>query len=254
MTQTNNEILTLVTGGNRGMGLEIVRELAAKGQHVILGSRNLVKGQQAADQLATEGYSVDVVELDVTNPDSVTQAAKQLTDKFGYLSELINNAGAVFDFGQNPSDVSTELLKRDFDINYFGMIDVTQKMLPLLKQAQQAKIINVSSMMGSKSEALNPASGVYKAVAVGYQSAKAAANMFTVQLAKEMQRDQLNITVNAIDPGMVATEFGGATPEQAKAMGAQPITHGVARTIELATDWNNKDNATFSNTEGPVAW
>ncbi|WP_421017141.1 SDR family NAD(P)-dependent oxidoreductase [Furfurilactobacillus cerevisiae] len=254
MANTDNEILTLVTGGNRGMGLEIVRELAAKGQHVILGSRNLVKGQQAADQLEGEGLHVDVVEIDVTNPESVTEAAKQLTDKFGYLSVLINNAGAAFDYGQNPSEVSPDILQKDFQINYFGLIDVTQKMLPLLKSAKQAKILNISSMMGSKTEALNPDSVVYHATAVGYQSAKAAANMFTVQLAKEMQQSGTNITVNAIDPGMVATAFGGATPEQAKAMGAQPVTHGVARTIELATDWNNQDNATFSNTEGPVAW
>jgi len=94
----------------------------------------------------------------------------------------------------------------------------------------------------------------YKAVAVGYQSAKAAANMFTVQLAKEMHRNDLPITVNAIDPGMVATEFGGVSPEQARKMGAKPIDVGITRTIDLATDFENKDNATFTNINGPVAW
>ncbi|MGV0168163.1 SDR family NAD(P)-dependent oxidoreductase [Furfurilactobacillus sp. WILCCON 0119] len=254
MTENNQEVITLVTGGNRGMGLEIVRELAVAGQHVILGARRLEKGQQAVATLAADGINVDVVELDVTDPDSVTRAAQTIADRYGALSVLINNAGAVFDFRQTAAEVEMKRLRADFEINYFGLIDVTQKMLPLLKKRPQAKIINVSSMMGSKTEALNPASEVYRAVAVGYQSAKAAANMFTVQLAKEMRREDLNTTVNAIDPGIVATEFGGATPEQVKQMGGQPVSVGVARTVELATDWTSTETATFSNTHGPVAW
>ncbi|GEP19745.1 SDR family NAD(P)-dependent oxidoreductase [Pediococcus argentinicus] len=250
----SEEIVTLVTGGNRGMGLEISRELLQKGQRVIIGSRNLEKGQDTVNELAQEGLKADLVQLDVTDHNSVESAAKSIQDKYGYLSVLINNAGAVFDFRQEPSVVEMDRLHKDFEINYFGLIDVTQQLMPLLQQSKQAKIINISSMMGSKTEALNPESQVYQAVAVGYQSAKAAANMYTVQLAKEMQKKNLNITVNAVDPGMVATEFGGATPDQAKAMGAKPIEEGVSRTVELATDENNDVTATFSNADGPVGW
>ncbi|MFC6177145.1 SDR family NAD(P)-dependent oxidoreductase [Companilactobacillus huachuanensis] len=250
----NNSVITLVTGGNRGMGLAIAKALAASGQKVIIGSRNLDKGKSAVEKLAADGLKVDVIQLDVTDSDSVTAAAQELMEKYGYLTTLINNAGSVFDFRIEPSQISQELIRKDFEVNYFGLIDVTQKMLPLLKKAPQAKIINISSMMGSKTEALNPQSEVYKAVAVGYQSAKAAANMFTVQLAKEMTRNNLPITVNAIDPGMVATEFGGATPEQAREMGAKSIDVGITRTVALATDFENKDNATFTNISGPVAW
>ncbi|GEK28756.1 SDR family NAD(P)-dependent oxidoreductase [Furfurilactobacillus siliginis] len=250
----NETVVTLVTGGNRGMGLEISRELAKQGQRVIIGARDASKGQAAVELLADEGLSVETVQLDVTDPASVSQAAATIKQRYGYLSLLINNAGAVFDFGQTASNLQFKALHDDFEINYFGLIDVTQKMLPLLKATAVAKIINVSSMMGSKTAALDPQSVVYQAVAVGYQSAKAAANMYTVQLAKEMQREQLNITVNAIDPGMVATEFGGATPEQARQMGAKPITQGVARTVQLATDWTDMSTGTFTNTDGPVGW
>jgi len=249
----SDKIVTLVTGGNRGMGLEISRELLQKGQQVIIGSRNIDKGKDALNTLSKEGLTADLVQLDVTNHDSVIAAAKTIQDKYGYLSILINNAGAVFDFRQDPSGVEIERLRKDFEINYFGLIDVTQQMMPLLQQRESAKIINISSMMGSKTEALNPNSEVYRAVAVGYQSAKAAANMYTVQLAKEMKNKGMNITVNAVDPGMVATEFGGATPEQAKQMGAKPINEGVSRTIELATG-NNTETATFSNVNGTVGW
>ncbi|GAF41274.1 carbonyl reductase [Agrilactobacillus composti DSM 18527 = JCM 14202] len=251
---TKTATITLITGANRGMGLEIAEELAQKGQQVILGSRDLQKGQAAQKQLAAANISVDVLQLDVTDPTSVRQAAAAITNKYGYLSILINNAGAVFDAQKKPSEILQSALRADFDLNYFGLIDVTQQLLPLLKKTPQAKIINISSMMGSITNALNPKSEVYRASAVGYQSSKAALNMYTVQLAKELQQAGLPITVNAIDPGMVATEFGGVTPDQAKAMGAKPVDFGVAQTVALATDPDNQSTATFTNTHGPVAW
>ncbi len=107
-------------------------------------------------------------------------------------------------------------------------------------------------MMGSLTNALDPQSSVYHASAIGYQASKAALNMFTIQLAKELQTT--NITVNAVDPGMVATEFGGITPELASQHGAKSIAHGIQRTIDLATDTDNTTTGTFSNTDGPVAW
>lgn len=222
---TTTQPLTLITGANRGMGFELAKELGAKGQRILLGARDPEKG-----------------------------AAEMITKTFGYLDILINNAGAVFDAFQQPSVVNPDQLRQDFELNYFGVVNMCQAFLPLLKAAPKAKVINISSMMGSITSALDPETNVYHAVAVGYQSAKAAVNMYTVQLAKEMTRGNLPITVNAIDPGMVATEFGGATPEQAQAMGARPITEGVARTIELATDPDDTSNATFTNTDGVVAW
>lgn len=248
------KIVTLVTGGNRGMGFEIVKELSQKGQQVIVGSRNLEKGQEAIKPLVDDNLSVDVVQLDVTDPVSVVKAASYINDKYGYLTILINNAGATFDKHIAPSKLELNNIRDDFEINYFGLVSVIQKMLPLLKKAPQAKIINVSSMMGSIGSALDKDSTVYHASAAGYQSSKAAVNMYTVQLAKELQNDSLPITVNAIDPGLVATGFAGAKPELVRERGGKTVQAGVARTIELATDFNNLDTATFSNTDGTVVW
>lgn len=251
---TMNETITLVTGGNRGMGYEIIKELSQKGQHVIMGSRSLEKGQQAAVELGKLGLNVEVIALDVTNHESVVAAVTEIEKKFDHLDVLINNAGASFDHFQAPSKIPLETVRKDFEINYFGLIDVTQQFLPLLKNANTAKILNMSSMMGSKTEALNPESSVYRASAVGYQSAKAAANMFTVQLAKEFVNNDVPITVNAIDPGMVATAFGSGDSKLAESMGAMPVDEGVARIVELALDQTNQDTATFTNTHGTVGW
>ncbi|GAB6093198.1 SDR family NAD(P)-dependent oxidoreductase [Furfurilactobacillus curtus] len=251
---TETQILTLVTGGNRGMGLELVKQLSQAGQRVLMGSRNLDNGVAAVKQLGLTDDQVTVIQLDVTDPASVTQAAQTIENKFGYLTTLINNAGAVFDGRQAPSQVNLDDVRADFELNYFGLIDVTEKMIPLLEKSSQAKIINISSMMGSKTAALDPTTNVYQAVAVGYQSAKAAANMYTVQLAKEFQRRQQPITVNATDPGMIATAFGSGDPEKSKAMGALPIEDGVVRTMELATDFTNQATATFTNSDGAVGW
>lgn len=250
----NNKIITLITGANRGMGFEIAKELGEQGQHVLLGSRSLVNGQAAAEKLINIGVQAEAVQLDVTSHESVQKAFNIINDKYGYLNILINNAGAAFDQHRSPSVLDIEVIHKDFDINYFGLVDVTQQFIPLLKKGQPAKIINITSMMGSLSQALNPNSEVYRASAVGYQSAKAAANMFTIQLAKEFTNNEVAISVNSIDPGIVATSFGGGDPETAKARGAKSVNQGVARTIELATNLDDGTTATFSNTSGMVPW
>ncbi|KRO17652.1 SDR family oxidoreductase [Lacticaseibacillus saniviri] len=245
--------LTLITGANRGMGFEIAKALGEHGQHILLGARNAQKGEAAAQTLRDQGMTVDAIQLDVTNHESITQAVAKVTADYGHLDILINNAGAAFDAHRAPSILDLATIQQDFEINYFGLVDVTQQFIPLLKQSPSAKIINVTSMMGSLSQALNPESEVFHASAVGYQSAKAAANMFTIQLAKEFQNTGVPITVNSVDPGVVATHFGGGDPEMAKSRGAKTPAEGAKRTIELALD-DSKTTATFSNTNGIVPW
>ncbi|KRO15155.1 SDR family oxidoreductase [Lacticaseibacillus saniviri] len=249
-----NTTISLVTGANRGMGLEIVKELATAGQTVLLGSRDLNKGQEAAQKLAAEGLAVEAIQLDITDTDAITRAVDFVSNKYGRLDVLINNAGASFDKFQDPSILKLDVIRREFELNVFGTIDMTQQFIPLLKKSPNAKIINISSMMGSLTEALNPQSSVYNASSMGYQATKSALNMFTVQLAKEFQRKDIPITVNAIDPGLVATEFGGTSADSALEYGAQPVEVGVARTVELVTSPDNDITATFSNTHGEVNW
>lgn len=245
-----NKIVTLVTGGNRGMGLALIKALHAQGQQLIMGSRDLAKGRAAVE--AAHLSDVTVVQLDVTDSQSIQAAVNAIQNQYGQLDILINNAGAAFDHHQRPSLIKLETIQADLNLNFLGTIAMTQACLPLLTKSSPSKIINISSMMGSLTNALDPQSSVYHASAIGYQASKAALNMFTIQLAKELQTT--NITVNAVDPGMVATEFGGITPELASQHGAKSIAHGIQRTIDLATHTDNTTTGTFSNTDGPVAW
>lgn len=246
-------IVTLITGANTGMGFEIAAELGQQGQTILVGARDLERGQATIKQLTDQGVEATLVQLDVTNQDSIAKAVHQIETDYGYLSILINNAGAAFDQHQAPSQLSTNVMRRDFDINFFGLIDVTQAMLPLLSKSSAARIINISSMMGSLTASLMPGAETYQASAVGYQASKAAANMFTIQLAKQLSASDTNITVNAVDPGMVATNFGGASAASAAARGAKTPAQGVARAVALATR-STIDTATFTNTNGIVPW
>jgi len=250
----STKTITLVTGANRGMGFEIAKELGAAGQTVILGSRDLIKGQASAKDLVALGYDAEAIQLDITNSESIGNAVKTITNKYGYLSILINNAGASFDDFNAASAIKMDAIRKEFDLNVFGTIDNTQQFIPLLKKSNQAKIINISSMMGSLANAMNPESSVYNVSSMGYQASKAAINMFTIQLGKEFKNNHVPITVNAIDPGLVATDFGGTSAQFATDMGAHSVEIGVARTIELATSPTNAITATFSNIDGEVAW
>ncbi|WP_251943714.1 SDR family oxidoreductase [Staphylococcus sp. Marseille-Q5304] len=247
--------ITLITGANRGMGFQIAKELGQKGQHILVGSRSADQGESAVQKLKALGIEAEYIVLDVTNKTTIEAASKYIKTQYGYLSILINNAGIALDEFQQPSQLSTDTMRKDFDVNFFGVIDVTQAMLPLLKQNKEAKIINISSIMGSLSAATDPNSQVYDASAVGYQASKAALNMWTIRLGKELQaNEESHITVNSVCPGMVATEFGGATPELAREMGARPVEEGVIRTVELASSEDNSINITFSNKEGQLNW
>lgn len=245
---------TLITGATRGMGREMAKKLGQAGQHVIVGARKLNDGQTVVEELSKLGIQADTIQLDVTNKESIRAAASEIENQFGKLDILINNAGVAIEQSA-PSVLSVDNVRKEFDVNFFGLILVTQAMLPLLKKAPKAKIINMSSMMGSITSALDPNSSVYHASVAGYQSSKSALNMYSVQLAKELEQNpETNITVNLIDPGMVATEFGNIDPEIAKSMGARPVEEGVQRAVELAADDKDTSTATYSNNEGIVPW
>lgn len=247
--------ITLITGANRGMGFELAKEIGEHGHHILVGARNQKSGEEAVWKLQNLGIQADFIQLDVTDKTSIQRAAKKIDETFGYLSILINNAGIGLDKFIKPSELSTDIMRKDFDVNFFGLIDVTQAMLPLLKKSKSAKIINMSSMMGSLTASVTEGYSIYGVTAVGYQASKSAVNMFTVQLAKEfMNQKDTTITVNAIDPGKVATEFGGVTLEDAEKMGGKSVEQGVARAVELAISDENTVTMTYSNAEGVVPW
>lgn len=198
--------IILVSGGNRGIGKEICRQLAILGEQVILGCRNKEKGLQAAKEIDRE---IDVQILDVTNSASIKKLEKYIEKTYGRLDVLINNAGII------SSTVSVSKSKaadyrKVMDSNFFGPWDMVTHFVPLLQKSADPRIINMSSGMGALSELTR---GSY----AGYRTSKASLNALTIQLAAELKE----MKVNAMCPGWVKTEMGGAGADREVSKGAE---------------------------------
>jgi NAD(P)-dependent dehydrogenase (short-subunit alcohol dehydrogenase family) len=222
-----SKTIALVTGANKGIGFETARQLAAEGITALLGARDKKRGLEAAEALKKEGLDVQFLQLDVNDPASQDSAAKFIADKFGKLDILINNAGALRDFGVPASKGTAEQWRETFETNLFSLISLTQKLLPLIKKSDAGRIVNLSSILGSLTfnSATNSDSGPMSAT-TAYHASKAALNMFTVHLANELK--DTPIKVNAAHPGWVKTDMGGE---------AAPLSveEGAKTSIWLAT-------------------
>lgn len=205
MTET-----ALVTGGNKGIGREIVRRLAAEGLTVYLGARDEVRGRAAARELAAEGADVRCVRLDVTDPAQVDAAAERIAGEAGRLDVLVNNAGVAVEWGVPVEDVTAEQMRRAYEVNVFGVVTVTRACVPLLRRSAAGRIVNLSSPLGSLTLMTDPDSPVSGRRLLAYCSSKAALNALTVQYAGALRED--GITVNAVNPGLVGTDLNGLAP------------------------------------------
>ncbi|MDP3857087.1 MAG: SDR family oxidoreductase [Stagnimonas sp.] len=219
-----SKTITLVTGANKGIGLETAKQLAALGHHVILAARDRAKAVEAAKQIDGE---VEPLQLDVTDAISISAAAAIVAQKHGRLDVLINNAGVMLDDpARRPSEQTLATWRQTFDTNVFGLVAVTQAFLPLLKQSAGARIVNLSSILGSNSLHQTPDSGIYEFKVPAYNVSKSAVNAWTVHLAHELRGTPHK--VNAAHPGHVQTDMGGA----AAPMG---IPDGAKTSVWLAT-------------------
>jgi NAD(P)-dependent dehydrogenase (short-subunit alcohol dehydrogenase family) len=198
----------LVTGANKSIGFEVTRQLAKKGFHVYLGSRNLENGTEAINRLNAEGINnVEAIQLDVTNENSVQAARKVIGERTKSLDILINNAGIYGGYPQSAFDASVEQFKTAYDANVFGVVRVTQAFIDLLKKSSDPRIVNVSSSQGSITLHSDPAYKYYDYKGIVYLSSKAALNMYTVVLAYELK--DTSFKVNAVCPGYTKTDFNG---------------------------------------------
>jgi len=206
------EPVALVTGANRGIGFEVVRQLAGRGYLVYLAGRDPAAAEEAAGRLVAAGLAVEPIALDVTRPESVTAARRAVATAHGRLDALVNNAGVLLDEGVAGLEVPVETVHATFEVNVYGALRVTQAFAPLLVQAR-GNVVNVSSVMGQ----LASAGPGYLA----YRSSKAALNMITRVLAAELK--PRSVRVNSAHPGWIRTHMGGpaapGTPEE----GAEPI-------------------------------
>lgn len=211
----------LITGANKSIGFESARQLLQKGYYVYLGSRSVENGLKALKELKAEGFAnVEVIQLDVTDQQSVNSARTELGKKTDVLDVLINNAGISGSLPQSALDADISNFKNVFETNLYGVVRVTQAFLDLLRKSPEPRIVNVSSSVGSLSLQSNPDWQFYHyAKFAVYSSSKSALNMYTVTLAYELRDTAFK--VNAIDPGYTKSDFnhhrGTGTMEDAAA-------------------------------------
>jgi len=221
--------VAFVTGANRGIGLETARQLGKRGDvHVVIGSRDSKKGEAARDKLRAEGADVDVIRFDITQPKDYKAAYDYFDKNYGKLDILVNNAGIskeAFFAPNNASTVSQALLRETFDTNFFGTIELTQTLLPLIRKAPAGRIVNLSSILGSLTLQSDPDSPIKAIKVLAYDASKTALNSFTVHLANELR--DTKIKVNSAHPGWVKTEMGTAAAPM-------EIPEGAKTSVELA--------------------
>ena len=205
--------IALVTGANRGLGLETANQLAQRGYAVILTGRSQEKGERALASLDSNHYDVRFHVLDVTNLESIQTLATYIETEFGQLDVLVNNAGIHYDTGHRASNPNWTIVQEATETNFLGAWKVAASLVPLLKKSGQGRIVNVSSGAGSFKDG-SPGTPAYSA-------SKAAMNMLTIQLASELKAD--GILVNSVCPGWVRTDMGGQAAPRSVAEGASGI-------------------------------
>jgi len=223
--------VSLVTGASRGIGLEVCRQLAARGHTVLLAARDAVAASAAADSVGATPLC-----LDVTDPASIAEAASTLEDRYGKLDVLVNNAAITYDTWQRAITADLGVVRQAAETNLYGPWLMVQRFLPLLRNSGHPRIVNVSSEAGS----LTSMGGGTPA----YTASKAALNALTRMLAAELRTE--HILVNAVCPGWTATDMGGP--------GGRPVNEGAASVVWAATLPDNGPTGGFFRDGRPLPW
>lgn len=244
--------IALITGANKGIGLQIAKDLAAHGLTVLIGSRSLENGEEAAQSI---GEGAHAVQLDVTDAASIAAAAKNIRKEFGRLDVLVNNAGVSnvappgtpFPEIIKSNSLATaplEDVRKVWETNVFGVIAVTQAMLPLLREAPEARIVNIGSDGGSLTLNSDP-NNSHRSMYGNYSASKAA--MHAVSFAFAMALEPSGIKVNAVSPGFTATDLNGFN-------GTRTVEEGAREPVRMALIGADGPTGTFSDENGPIPW
>ncbi|MFA6083498.1 SDR family oxidoreductase [Mucilaginibacter sp.] len=224
----NQKKVALITGSNRGLGFETAKQLGEKGITVIVTGRNQGVADETAAKLKASGINAFGIQLDVTNPSDRKAAAAFINEKFGKLDILINNAGVgpKGDFFVNKAvETDEEEFQYVFGTNVFSLVYITNELLPLLKASGYARIVNLSSLLGSLGTHANPNGPFEEVKRLSYNASKTALNAVTIHLAAELKK--FGIKVNSADPGHAKTDMGGAGAPM-------EISDGARTSVELA--------------------
>jgi len=238
--------VALITGATAGMGLEIARQLAAKGLKVVIGARDAARGRRVAEELRAEGGEAFSAPLDVADPVSIAQAAAWLSGEIGRLDVLVNNAGIARDQNKRPQETTLQDFRETYETNVFGVAMVTNAFLPMLSKSEDGRIVNQSAALGSHSMTARMEPPLVSLNWLAYNSSKAALNSLTLEYAKLLRGSSVSIV--ATSPGQVATALngyrkGGVTPAE-----------GAGVAVRLATMDPPPPNGSFWGPGGRMAW
>ena len=201
--------IALVTDASRGTGFEAARRLAERGVVALLGARSEERGKEIEAKLRGEGFEAEFILLDVNDEKTQESAARVIKEKFGKLDILVNNAGSALESSagleiQAASQTPMEIYRKTFEANFFAMLTLTQKLLPLVKKSEAGRVVNLSGALESSTHHTDPASFLYDFKAPAYDASRAAVNSFTAHLAYELK--DTPIKVNAAHPGLAPTD------------------------------------------------
>lgn len=239
--------IALISGANKGIGLETARQLGKLGVTVLVGARDLAKGQAAVESLKKDGIDAVAVKFDVVNAADIKAAAERVEKEYGKLDILINNAGVMVEpIGGNTSvTIAEKDLRETFETNFFAVIAVTNAFLPLLEKSDAGRIVNVSSILGSLTLHATEGSPIYEAKALAYDASKTALNAYTVHLAHALK--ETKIKVNSAHPGWVKTDMGtDAAP--------MDVVDGAKTEVELATLGPDGPTGGFFHLGETISW
>ena len=253
--QGKDKQVALITGANQGIGLQIAKDLALRGFTVLVGSRNLERGEAAAKTVVGDAHAL---QLDVTNKSSIAAAADRIRNEFGRLDVLINNAAisntglrpgmTIEEYAKStrPSIVSLDEVRTVWETNVFGVLAVYQAMLPLLREAPHARIVNVSSGVGSLTANSDPNFPYRSIFGPVYPASKTALNAMTVAMAIELE--STGIKVNAVTPGYTKTNLNNYT-------GTETVEEGAAEAVRVALLGPDSPTGTFTHAKlGTIPW
>lgn len=244
--ESDSRKVALVTGANKGIGLQIARDLGTRGYTVLIGARDETRGNEAASKLRDEGLDARFVKLEVSDQATIDAAAAHVETEFGKLDALVNNAAIAIDSAP-ASEADIDTFRRTFETNVFGPFAVIKAFLPLVKKAEAGRIVNMSSGLGSLAQTGDP-NWAFAAAATGYpayNTSKTAINALTVQFANELRGTPVKI--NAADPGYVATDLNNNS-------GYRTVEQGATAAVRLATLDADGPSGGYFDEDGPLPW